>query len=112
MGEGNILIISIAILFVIGGIVPLVVGTFYELEEVTPDGVYGGMVDFINDGFTIFTFDIDILGFLGDDTKTFITDQIKGYYLFAQDLPLIANAIIILIFLSIFYALIKALPTT
>ena len=112
MAEGRTLGLALAIIFIIGGVVPLVVGSFYDVSEVEPTGVYGAMKSLFVDGFTIFTFNVNIFGWTGNGTQEFIGDQIDGYYIFSQEYPTLANGIFIICALVIGYALVKALPTT
>lgn len=112
MAEGKTLGIALAIIFIIGGFIPLIVGSFYDVSHVEPTGIYGAMKDLFVDGVTIFTFDINIFAWTGNGTQTFIGEQIDGYYLFTQSYPTLANGIFIVCALVIGYALVKALPTT
>lgn len=112
MSETRTLAILLGVLFLVGGVIPLIVGTFYDVEEVTPTGIYGNLIDVIDNGISIFSFDLDIFFFLGSDTKAYITEQISGYYLFADSVPLLANGLIVIFFIVFVYLIIKALPTT
>lgn len=128
MSEGSNIAIALAIIFLIGGVIPLVVGSFYDTEDIEPSGMYGFIQDLFSPSITIdeielplgLTYDLELPNIPGwiftkiapDEVEDFIDDQIVGYYVFRTEYPTLADGIFIICLFLIVYAFVKALPTT
>ena len=107
MSEAKYFVLGITLILLIGGFLNLMIGSFYEIEDVNPTGVYGGLNNIFEGGLTILGITI-----FSEDTGDFISDNIKGMYLANEDYPIFMKSIIIILISMILYGVIKALPTT
>jgi len=108
MTEGRNIAISIGLLLIIGITVPVVVGWFYDIDSYSysPSGISGALYNFVDGGITL-----DILVVSWDiidvETANFIQERLVGYSIFVDEVPLLANSILILINIVLFYNIIK-----
>lgn len=123
MSEGTPLILSVILLFLVGSLLPIMVGDFVDFSE-TPEGTMGNivtpMVDFVDDGISVFSLvNINAFGWLGDplpdnpEGRNQVQKSMINYLNTWAYVPsAIAIPLLIIMFLSILYSIIKLLPTT
>lgn len=109
MGEYKPLFFAIGTVLVLGFLLPLILQDFIDVETYEHDGFLTKPIENIQNGITLFGFNIDIFGFLGDDFKGFIVNQL---IVFAIIPAILSVPLIIMIFLGIVYTVLKLLPTT
>jgi len=103
------LYISLAIIFMIGVGVPLLVSDFIDTTTINQSSLMTPLVNFVQDGVSIFGFNLDLFGFLGDTLQ----NALVGYltiFTYINDIILIP--LIIIMITGIVYTVIKVLPTT
>lgn len=100
---------ALAFLLFIGLIFPFFLGFFIEVGDVQLNPFTTGLIDVIENGVSIFTFEINPFSWLG----AYMQNQLLESVIYLSLLPtFIIIPAIILSIVSIFYTLIKMLPTT
>ena len=103
------LYITLGLIFIIGVGIPLMVSDFVDTSETVPDSAISPLVDLVENGISIFTFNINIFGFLGDTLQNALVDYLT---IFSYIPDLILIPLIIIMIVGIAYTFIKILPTT
>lgn len=105
MGDYKPLYLSLAILFIIGVLIPSIISPFADLEELKED--FEGNI--ITNGISIFGFNINPFNIIPRNLR----DSLEEYSLYFGLIPnVIKIPALILFWLGIIYTFIKLLPTT
>lgn len=113
-GDWLPLYISLGILFVLGGLIPILISGFVPDGEYNNEAFITPIRDFVENGI-----DIDLplvpditfspFGWFGDDIQEYIVDK---YNAFTYVPDLIAIPLLIIMLIGFFYTIIKLLPFT
>lgn len=115
-GNWKPLFFALTALFLVGGLLNLIVGSFVDLSNTQPpNGFMGNIYHFVHDGFNItislpvvgdvsFPFNIFAVGIGGEFVKDFVSQQIL-ILSFVPDLILIPGMILFII--AIIYSIVK-----
>lgn len=103
------LYITLGMLFIIGVFMPLVVSDFVDVESPPESSFLNPLITLFDEGVSIFTFNLDIFGFLGETIQTALVNYVS-IFAFIPNILLIPLMIIMII--GVVYTIIKMLPTT
>lgn len=113
MGDGTPLIMAIIILFLIGGIVPLIVNSFIPEGSYNQDSFINPIYDFVENGQ-----EIDLLvkeitfnpfSWFGESVQNSILAQLGGFSYIPN---YFAIPLLIIVLVSMVYTVVKLMPTT
>lgn len=102
------LFFALGIIIIIGVLMPLVVLPYVDYEFLPEDSAMVPLIDLVQNGISIFGFELNIFGFLGNVQDDFV--NYLSMFAFIPDIILIP--MIILIITAIVYTIIKMFPTT
>lgn len=103
------LYITLGMLFCIGVLMPLTISDFVDTETIETESILNPLIDVVEEGVGIFTFNLDIFGFLGETLRGALVDYLT-IFSFIPEIILIP--LIIIMITGIVYTIIKLLPTT
>lgn len=103
------LYITLGLLFVIGVLMPVVIGDFVDVEEPPESSLMNPIITIFGEGIGFYGFNLNIFGFLGDTLQTSLTNYVT-MFAFIPNMLLIP--LIIVMITGIVYTIIKLLPTT
>lgn len=120
MGEWTPLYITLAILFLIGGLVPAIISGFVVEGQYNQDSFIAPFIDMVENGFTIAQIevwgwtifdgiDFNPFSWFGSSVQDFIITQLSA---FSYIPTAISVPLIIFCLVGLFYSIIKLLPTT
>lgn len=109
MSDYKPLYLSLGMIFVVGILLPFMISSFIDLNNVEVSGIVTPIIDLVENGVSIFTFSINPFNIFGETIKNSIIDYLK-YFSLIPDLIIIPYVLITLF--GIFYTFIKMLPTT
>lgn len=109
MDEGKYLYLSLILIFVIGGIVPLVISNFVNVEVNSYDGYLSPIVTFVQEGVTIklpllSSFTLNFFKIFGGTIQNFIASQIVAFGLIPE---IIGIPLLILIVFGFVYGIVR-----
>lgn len=114
MGEWTPLYITLAIIFVVGGFVPAIIGGFVEEGQYNQQSYIVPFRNLVDNGITIdlpfiSAFKLNPFAWLGTSIKDFLVGQLDAFSYIpnAISIPLIIFCVV-----GLFYSFIKLLPTT
>lgn len=106
MTELRLLVVATLIMTVIGLLVPAVVGSFADTEQVELTGA-------LNTTYNLFGGGVDLTGNYDLDTDDgSLLTMLKGVELVKQQIPVLFKILTFLYLLILVYAIVKALPFT
>lgn len=104
------LYISLGLIIIIGVILPLILLNFTETKQIPDENsILSPVINIIENGVTIFSFNIDLFSFFGETIKTNLITYLSAFA-FIPNIILIP--LLIIIITGILYTFIKLLPTT
>ncbi len=121
MSEWKPLYFSLAIIFIVGGLIPFIISGFVDLEDIEIEGVIGTLVDIVQNGLDLEIFDLsimgfnvgtvsfDLFGFTGETIRAFVINQLVAFSVIPIyiKIPLLA-----LVIVGFIYSIVKLLPLT
>lgn len=96
-------------LFTIGVLMPFVISDFVDVTNPPESSIMNPLITLFDEGVSIFTFNLNLFGFLGETLQTAIVNYLS-IFAFIPNILLIPMAIIMII--GVVYTIIKMLPTT
>lgn len=109
MGEWTPIYISLIIILVMGIIVPFAVNLVVDVETEEIEGPASGIIDLIENGVDIFTYNLNPFNFIDSELKFSLINWIRGFGYLPVWLQYFS---LLLVNIGFFYTFIKLLPTT
>lgn len=103
------LYITLALLLTIGVLMPLAISDFVDIEAPPESSILNPLITLFDEGVSLFGFNINIFGFLGETLQTAIVNYLT---IFAYIPNILLIPIIIFMITGIVYTFIKLLPLT
>lgn len=105
MSELRILTISTLVLLLIGGLVPTLISSFVDTENIQLTGTRLNVYNILSSG-------VDLTGSFDVPTDDSFYDYLAGVEIMTDNFPIIFNALIFIYLFILLYTIVKALPFT
>jgi hypothetical protein len=109
MGDYVPLYYSLAIIFLIGILLPVVITSVVDINPDDIGGLVGFLVDIVEEGVSFFTFSFNPFDILGEDLKNQLVNYIASFGYIPE---VILYPLLIFVIIGFIYTLVKLLPTT
>lgn len=100
---------TLALLLIIGVVLPMIVSDFVNVSEVETDSILDPLITIIDEGVGIFGFNLNIFGFLGDTLQGSLVDYLTIFALIPENILI---PLLLIMITGIVYTIVKLLPTT